>query len=1831
MTLTKRHLASALYNSGRFATSGDAVKVEDVNYYLSLDTSVSVVITRHFEDFFKNFMTPKIESGFITSQNSNTIDITAGEAMVSGRWLSISSLVNFDPVTSGLGDATYYIVVSADNISEDDENLRQPALDSVSFEAILIGAYDPTVHLVLGEMVVVSNTISSYTDYGSSRTEHIDDIVPKNGSTVDIYTGSFPSIGIAGQFASQKFNLLNGTDINEFSIDGTLAGNSDDAVPTEQAVKTYIDGGGVAGSGFVTLDTTQSITAEKTFAFNTIHQDGIRAYYGDTNKAYVTHTGTNFHIVNTIGTLFIQQSAAGGDIIMDSADKLIYRDGSSAFETIFDFDFQARTRIIGSLTDNITSTHFGNFTFPDGDYLYFGTGNDFSIIHTGGVLAMYNTVGHWNIQQSGGDMTLDFSSSSLLIRDVDDSYATLFEVDTAVATRGFKVGTATDAMPSTFYGDMNLASTNHIDMGVGQLKFDTDGTNGYIKATARQYFEITGTGILGHVDAAGWDFASAVIVNGITTIKGSNGTLLEPLVLSNSGWTAGEETHIGFYHGATGNVKYSYIGSELSSSTQSALVFGTYISGATREVGRFTSDGSFVIGGAVSSTFLFDNAGTSMFRGEVTFNKVDLINMGTLRFSNNVNAVDDTYSAPIIYSTGSSGGSYPFSTAGNLIISPRLSGAVRDVVFLTDSTGQVTFSDKDAPGTIGIAITPTTGVMNFGNGGYITSQDADTTWQFGRTLLRSAWSDYMTISHRDMTTTANYALSQNSSGATYLNANTGQELSFAVGAVVLGIATATSMTYSSGVDLALTSGALTLTNGNLELTTVSNRMAIGAGVISRVGIQTAFTFTDVGTSIYGIQSGATLTGGSNNTNYFSFWTNTVINNAGQALTNSYGLYINNPTVTAGSIANNMGIYINRMTGGTSSNYAMSSTDGDMNYRLGRALIASPFADYAGFSHRDMSTTLNYALIQGAVGDTYLNSASGQVITFRISNSTKMTLSTSNLDLGSGIQISSADEAITHTLGRAHIGFMIAGLETYAGFKHRDVVGSNYAFLQSSAGQTFVNSSATTSFNIAGNNYMNLTSTEFNMVVTLDITKVGAGGTDDFLIFDHTGNDTYTWYGDDVNNALVLKSTTLDPIISFNRGGNVGIGTVVNNNPLDVYESVAGFARLAEFKNTSTSTSAYGEIKISSDDGYWRIGVGDVGSSVDYGYMQSSSGFKLQYSGGSVALDVDTGGIIDLPQAKLTIAGLNGSANQVLQTDGAGNITWGTPAGAGDVLLAATQTFTGVNTFNNTMYIHSTATANRERKIWDSGAIAYYDLDTALTSLRFRTAGGAGYTSMSDRLIIQQSASTVIGVGIVPLRFIHGSAGAGTRVDLQLTYSALGETTNDGIQLGIQAAGAYLWNFENSQLYFATNNLRRMTIEADGNVGINVDAPERMLHVKTATVDDGITIEGTDAGTSFSPRLRLWRNSASPLAGDLLGLIQFDGEDSIGSRNDYAAIGAQIINTTTGNEDADLIFYTSAAGSNAETMRLSSIGKLSLFTVGGDADIYFETTTATASARLTFKTVDQEWYILNHGTGDHLSFYDADSSAYRFTVEITGHVGISNGLSFNAPTKPLHIYDTANGDTTMKIENTSTGSSADVYSVYDLSGTNINTFMGSSHGTMTDGSTDGGFIRTWSNHGIFVVANSNGVKLTSGATAWVSASDIRWKTKIKELSVLDQIMGMKVLEYNLLTEEVLEEAYTNMNTGKEQMRRNYTGKKIESVRQIGVSAQDLLANGFDLLVDQSNPDKFSVDYSHMSAINMGGIIELKREKDSDIAELKAENVVLRNELSEIRKMINALSL
>jgi len=88
---------------------------------------------------------------------------------------------------------------------------------------------------------------------------------------------------VANDLTASTITMTN--TINEFSIDGTLAGNSDTALPTEKAVKTYVDS---AGGGYWTQNGTD--------LYYTTGDVGI----GTTNPAYPLHVveaavwGANF-------------------------------------------------------------------------------------------------------------------------------------------------------------------------------------------------------------------------------------------------------------------------------------------------------------------------------------------------------------------------------------------------------------------------------------------------------------------------------------------------------------------------------------------------------------------------------------------------------------------------------------------------------------------------------------------------------------------------------------------------------------------------------------------------------------------------------------------------------------------------------------------------------------------------------------------------------------------------------------------------------------------------------------------------------------------------------------------------------------------------------------------------------------------------------------------------------------------------------------------------------------------------------------------------------------------------------------------------------------------------------------------------------------------------------------------------------------------------------------------------------------------------------------------------------------------------------------------------
>lgn len=75
----------------------------------------------------------------------------------------------------------------------------------------------------------------------------------------------------------------------------------------------------------------------------------------------------------------------------------------------------------------------------------------------------------------------------------------------------------------------------------------------------------------------------------------------------------------------------------------------------------------------------------------------------------------------------------------------------------------------------------------------------------------------------------------------------------------------------------------------------------------------------------------------------------------------------------------------------------------------------------------------------------------------------------------------------------------------------------------------------------------------------------------------------------------------------------------------------------------------------------------------------------------------------------------------------------------------------------------------------------------------------------------------------------------------------------------------------------------------------------------------LTLVSTDAGASAAPVFTRYRNSASPLASDIIAKDLDQGEDSAGNTEDYAERYTTITDPTSGSEDADYLIRTKVAG------------------------------------------------------------------------------------------------------------------------------------------------------------------------------------------------------------------------------------------------------------------------------------------------------------------------------
>jgi len=120
----------------------------------------------------------------------------------------------------------------------------------------------------------------------------------------------------------------------------------------------------------------------------------------------------------------------------------------------------------------------------------------------------------------------------------------------------------------------------------------------------------------------------------------------------------------------------------------------------------------------------------------------------------------------------------------------------------------------------------------------------------------------------------------------------------------------------------------------------------------------------------------------------------------------------------------------------------------------------------------------------------------------------------------------------------------------------------------------------------------------------------------------------------------------------------------------------------------------------------------------------------------------------------------------------------------------------------------------------------------------------------------------VGIGATtPIQLLHVHEGSSAAALLHFTNDTTGATSGDGLDVGINANEvALVWNSENSELLFGTNDVQRMTIKETGLVGINA-VPSGQLHIDQSSDSANIPVLYLDQADISEPFI-LFRGTAN---------------------------------------------------------------------------------------------------------------------------------------------------------------------------------------------------------------------------------------------------------------------------------------------------------------------------------------------------------------------------------
>ena len=234
----------------------------------------------------------------------------------------------------------------------------------------------------------------------------------------------------------------------------------------------------------------------------------------------------------------------------------------------------------------------------------------------------------------------------------------------------------------------------------------------------------------------------------------------------------------------------------------------------------------------------------------------------------------------------------------------------------------------------------------------------------------------------------------------------------------------------------------------------------------------------------------------------------------------------------------------------------------------------------------------------------------------------------------------------------------------------------------------------------------------------------------------------------------------------------------------------------------------------------------------------------------------------------------------------------------------------------------------------------------------------------------------------------------------------------------------------------------ITITSAELVGIGTTSPSAQLHISGTDTSDQVIIENTDTGGGSAPDLVLFRNSSSPADNDVIGRIDFRGDDDNGTARDYVTLFSTITDASTATPAGSFAIQTRNGSSQTTRLIVDGSGNVGIGTSSPDTNLDIERSSndtggikvqntnnsqGSAVAQVEISGGDNAYANLllecnstNHsirqdGSGN-LKFINATTE--RMRIDGSGNVGINT----SSPSTVLHVRG-ADATDTLTVGNT----------------------------------------------------------------------------------------------------------------------------------------------------------------------------------------------------------------